>query len=255
MSKHFFHRPFFYLFLILASLTYWPACKPYYHITQKDVGYYTMDSLAVEDTSVTNIILSYKEKLSEKMNMVIGYSETDMDKSKPEGLLNNFVADAILSIVQQTDDKNIDFAISNYGGMRIPNLAKGDIAMQDMFELMPFENMLVVLDINGKDLETLFHHIAGKGGWPVSKGVQLNIKEDKATAISIHGEKLIPEKTYRLVTSDYIANGGDSCSFLKDIPRKDTGILFRNALIQYVEAETKAGRNIHAQKEGRIVID
>ena len=74
------------------------------------------------------------------------------------------------------------------------------------------------------------------GGWPISAGLEIAIDTlQQQHQFSFNGEALKENKIYRVCTSDYIANGGDNCSFLQAIPQNDIQILFRDALLQYVE--------------------
>ncbi len=238
------------LFLVLLLVL--PACKTAYYPTNKEASFYSLDTLATTDAAVEKIIAPYKEKLEAAMNVVIGHNAVDMPKEQPESLMGNFVADAILDVARTEYGKPIDFCISNYGGLRIPTLPKGDITKGRIFELMPFDNMLVIVHLDGATTQTFLNHVAVKGGWPASKELKMNINGNQAEQITINGEAFDPNKKYSILVSDYMANGGDKCSFLKGEDRNDLSLLFRDAIMQFVEKETKAGREINAAIEGRI---
>ena len=90
-----------------------------------------------------------------------------------------------------------------------------------------------------------------KKGWPVS-GLSFQIKENKAVNILVNNEPVQLTKNYTLATNDYLANGGDGMTFLKLIPQKQTGKLFRDAIMEYWSAQTKAVNKISAKIENRI---
>ena len=116
---------------------------------------------------------------------------------------------------------------------------------------MPFDNQLVVLKIHGDTLATILDYIASQGGWPVS-GVNFTIKKNNAVNIFIGDKAFDITQTYTLAVSDYIANGGDNLSMLKNIPQQKINYLVRDALIDYLKDLTKAGKKIVSNNTQRI---
>jgi len=243
-----------YLVIISSILVVIGACQPknYLAIQKSEVHYYTLDSAAVVDEAITALIAPYKQQLSEEMNAVLATAALDMPKNKPESLLGNWVCDAILNIAQQQYKDSLHLAISNYGGLRIPNLAKGDVTRGNLFELMPFDNMLVVVQLDGSTLKQWLHHIAKEGGWPVSYQLQMMIGQDMAEQMTLNKKAIVDTATYHVLTSDYVANGGDKCDFLVDLPRKNLGLLFRDALIAFAEQETTNNKSLSTKITHRI---
>jgi len=186
-----------------------------------------------EDNAINEIVAPYKAALVAEMSEVIGKAETELLKAKPESLLTNFLADAILSVTQK--EMEVDICLLNYGGIRLPSIGAGAITTGQIYELLPFDNYLSVLTFNKAELEGFANHIASLGGWPVSK--QLNFVIDTAQQIakniSFNGVVLNDTTNYTIVLPDYIANGGDNCSMLADLPRTDLPILLRDAMIDY----------------------
>jgi 2',3'-cyclic-nucleotide 2'-phosphodiesterase (5'-nucleotidase family) len=116
---------------------------------------------------------------------------------------------------------------------------------------MPFDNMLEVLEIKGSDIELLCNHIAANGGWPIS-GIRLTIRDGKANKITINGATIQSEKTYLLVTSDYVANGGDKADMLKRaVKRYPINYKVRDAILEYL----KNKQTIQLERDGRISVD
>ena len=109
----------------------------------------------------------YEAKVNEEMGQIIGYSDTLMEKGKPESLLGNFIADLLLiKSKEYYKDTLIDFCIINNGGLRMP-LPKGEITLSMIYELMPFENEIVVLTLEEPNLNEMFRFIANKEGMPI----------------------------------------------------------------------------------------
>jgi 2',3'-cyclic-nucleotide 2'-phosphodiesterase (5'-nucleotidase family) len=187
-----------------------------------------------ENEALKNMLRPYSDSVENSMNINIGSLGGEMTKSWPECSLGAFMTDAYLQMGSDTFRQKVDFALMNMGGIRLGSLPAGTITRGRIFELMPFDNLLVLLKLNGSQVQNLLSDIAAKGGWPISGG-SYTISDKKAVDIKINGKPLDPEKIYVLATSDYIANGGDESSILKNIPQISLGYLQRDALIAYVK--------------------
>lgn len=183
------------------------------------------------------------------MNEVLAVSTTSLERGLPESKLGNFYR---MHVCLSCKRKNMqaDFAVFNTGGLRRP-LPSGNITRGDVFELMPFENTLVILSMNGGDVKKLVNFIATKGGAPVS-GIQLRIQDSVATNVFINNVALDTTKIYRVLTSDYLANGGDAFPFVTDKNWDAVNLKVRDALIEYLISQTKAGKKINVDLDGRI---
>lgn len=240
------------LFILLIT-----SCKVYHKATTENEQLAILATSDIDaDPDFETMIAPYKTQLDAKMNEVIGQSEKELVKALPESTLGNWTSDAILEQCNKIyPDNPLDFAFVNYGGIRIPSIPEGDITVGKVFELMPFDNMMVVLEIKGDIVQQLFENVAGRGGWPMSSGIRCTITEDgKLKDLSIGGEPLDVNKTYRLGMSDYIANGGDQCDFFKGIDQIETGVLFRDAFIRQIKEMNAAGKKVDANIEGRMTI-
>jgi len=227
-------RFFRFLVLLLIAICGFTACQNY-SVKKLESGSYRFDSSQemATDPEVDEIIAPYQKELAVEMSEVIGYNQFEMAKQQPESPLGTFMCDAILSEAANYYDGKIDFAVINYGGMRIPFLSAGPIRVGRIFELMPFENYLVVLDLDLATTQRLFKQMADRGGWPLSNGVQMQIDKEEGTyKVQIDGAALGEQDSYKVLISDYIANGGDDCSFLKDANRETLDILLRDAIIE-----------------------
>ena len=110
--------------------------------------------------------------------------------------------------------READICLLNNGGLRT-TLPKGNITKGRIFELMPFENELVVLTISGEKTQGLFDFLARVNGMPLA-GAEMGIDNKNPVSIIIGGEAFDPGKTYRVLTSDYLAEGGDKMRFFLD---------------------------------------
>lgn len=186
------------------------------------------------------------------MNKIIGYSTNFLNKSRAgaESLAGNFFADALLAMGKKLDPE-VQMSIATKGGIR-SEVKQGPITIGSMFELMPFENTVTILELSAKDITILANFIAKTEGQPIS-GFTLNIKDGKPIDLRIGGKKLDLSRTYKLVTYDYLANGGDHIEGLSSpIKRTNSNIRVREGLIDYVKSETEKGKNINTQLDGRV---
>lgn len=240
--------------LILGlSLITLVGCTKVMHLANSESQTYQMSNEeVVPDQSVDELIQPYRVKLEKEMNQVIGRSETDLFKTQPEGTLNNWMADAIQYQAKKHFKRRVDCTILNYGGIRIPSIAKGDITRNTIFQLMPFDNEVVLMSMNKKLLTQLLNKVAEYGGWPISKEINMTISDGVATDITINGKPLNDDINYQVALPDYIANGGDKCFFLEEQDRTRLGVLVRDALMAHVEELTARGESISVVKDGRI---
>ena len=132
-------------------------------------------------------------------------------------------------------------------------LPSGNITKGMIFELMPFDNFLTVMELKGTVVQQLCDHIAAQGGWPVA-GVRFKIFDGKASEILMNDEPLKEERIYQIIISDYLADGGDNLLFLRLEKRTNKGIFIRDAILEYLQEQTSAGKQIAAHLDNRIMI-
>jgi 2',3'-cyclic-nucleotide 2'-phosphodiesterase (5'-nucleotidase family) len=214
------------------------------------------ETVNLVDSNLVHIYLPYKNQLEKDMNRVISVSETVLAKNKPESGLTNLLADLLLEEAKlETAGKGLNIAPSvsyfNYGGIRVP-LPKGEITVGKIFELMPFENEMVYMQLTGGQLQQFCDVIAGKGGDSVG-GVRFVIANEKAKNVMIEGKPLDQESKYWLVTNDYAANGGDDLTvFTQKLQLINSGVKIRDVIIRNLEKRQKAGLVLTEKLDGRI---
>ncbi len=233
------------------------ACTPYGKISTTESKEYVISGNTEfkDDSVITAMILPYKEQLTASMEIVLARSTQVLEKGIPESTLGNFITDLCLLRGNQeyhpSDSHGIDFAFLNNGGFR-RSLPEGNITRGDVFELMPFENELVILTLNGTTVKKLINFMASKGGAPVSS-IRFSIKNKEATNISIGTSGFDSSKVYKVLTSDYLANGGDNHGFLSEArSRESLGIKIRDAILQHLYIMGKTEELISVAKDGRI---
>lgn len=240
-------------FVAFATLTL-ASCKTTFYPSTANTSLYRIDQSIEADSNIVQYYIPFKAQMEKEMNRQIGYSEKFLSKNRTEGefLAGNFFADAILAIGKEFDPE-ARLSLATKGGIR-SEIKQGPITIGTIFEMMPFENAITILELSGKDMITLSNFIAKTGGQPIA-GCSIVIKDDKPEEFLIQGQPIDLNKTYKLVTYDYLANGGDYIDGIQSpIKRVDTPLRVREALIQYVEGITKQGKNINTELDGRVKI-
>ena len=192
------------------------------------------------DQVIVNDIKPYKDLLQSKINEVLCYNPRDLSRGETEleSSLGNFYADVCLksgdSIFYQKTGQHIDFALFNYGGIRTA-IPEGSVSVEQIFKLMPFENKLVVAHLSGNRITELLDYLAKrKQAHPIA-GLQLELKGEVLSKIEIQGKTFDPEKSYWVLTHDYLQHGGDNMSFFTEpLDLFTTDYKVRDALIDHL---------------------
>ena len=253
MKKILTKYPILYIGILLLS------CNSTNKVTSYNSSNQTIDKNLSTATYSEFDLAHYKNQLSKQMNEVINVSDVDMETGSPEGLLGNFICDLSLFTCNSILNIPSDFCILNNGGLRT-SLPKGEITKGKIFEIMPFDNELVVLELNSEQMIDLINYIkekslishSRKAGVPVS-GIRISIVGSKISRVFVGIKEFDKEKTYRVVTTDYLAKGGDEMTFLQNAKKiANTGVLLRDAIINYIEKLYDQNIQLNAQLDGRI---
>jgi 2',3'-cyclic-nucleotide 2'-phosphodiesterase (5'-nucleotidase family) len=188
---------------------------------------------------IENFIKPYREKIDKDMNVVLAYAPQTLDKSGQwQTTIGNMMADVALNfgnrVFEKREGREIDMCILNFGGIR-SIIPQGDVTTRTAFEVMPFENKLIVAELKGEQiLEMIDYIIKEKKAHPIS-GLAFTIsKGGAASDININGNPIEMNKNYFVVTSDYLINGGDRMDFFKAaVKTYDLDYKLRNVLIDY----------------------
>lgn len=240
-------------FLLIIGLLF-SSCQKKMHLVKGEPKYYTIDEDVDNATSqnIEQLLTPYKEEYNRTMNDVIGQAAITLSKGKPESTLGNFIADLLYEKANQYAPVKVDFAFQNYGGIRISDLAKGDITRSKVYELMPFDNLLVIVACDAEIIEQMMEKMSASGGWPVSKSINLTIQDRKPKEYTIGGAPLDRSKIYHVAMPDYIAHGGDGSKYLQPLKKYETGKFIRDLIIEYIE-EQEAPLNL--KLDGRIKVE
>lgn len=224
-------------------------------------GQTSIDASIPDDPEVEKMLAPYSGKVR-ALSAVIGNLAQPLKKeSVGAGSLGNFVTDGIRAFAKTKIDKPIALVIMNAGGLRKNEIAAGELRATDIFELLPFENALVAVDVTGADLSKLLAALARDA----QSGARIQYKwndQDRPEFLSgkIIGEngqeqEIDPNKIYTVITIDYLLKvGGGAYAVLKEAKSTTPlNITLRDAIMEYVKAETAAGRIIRVRDDGRYV--
>ncbi len=212
---------------------------------------YKIVSQLKQDSNIIQWLSPYADSMHRSMNKVIGFSVSTLINKQPESSLGDFMADCMKVMAEKKFNQKIDAAFINFGGIR-SYISKGDITIGKVYELMPFDNLIVLQKVKGTVLKNFLDKTAASGGWPLS-GITMRINNRKATDVFINEKSLKEDADYIIANTDYVANGGDDCAMLKNIPKQNIGYLLRDALIEYILMFTQQSKPIEAKMDNRIV--
>lgn len=207
------------------------------------------------DSQAEALIAPYRRQVTQKMDEIIGRATRELNgrTGQAETNLGNFVADLQREQAASLLGRPVDLGAITRGGLRAV-IPQGDIRVGDVFEVMPFENELLVLTLPGPVVRQLFQYAAARKSLSISNAT-FTINGSQAEDIRIGGKPLDEQRSYTLAISDYLANGGDEMTFLRQATRREpAGILLRDAIIQQIRQLTARRQPVDARVEGRVKI-
>lgn len=235
------HRSFrIFIFILGAGLSACSFGKQTF-VSGKSIS---LDQTYSNSRSVDSIVAPYKKDLDKEMNQVISFAEVDFINARPSGNLGNLMADLILEKGMQSLPGKKMICLINFGGLRAP-VSKGNVTLGDLFKVMPFDNQLVLLKMPAASIHEIKDYLVRTGGEPIA-----GFKIDKGVLLASDGTPWT-EEDFWVVTSDYLMNGGDKMTFFeKRTETINTGILFRDVMIDYV----KFNKVLQDRQEQRIIL-
>ncbi|SHG24323.1 5'-nucleotidase C-terminal domain-containing protein [Flavobacterium defluvii] len=235
------YNRFLKLFVIfLTSISIFSCSPKNYNVTKIEGKQIPVTEKNTETPEIEKFIKPYRDHINKDLDSVLAYCPETMDKSvgKWQTTIGCLLADACVErgnlVFKKRENKTIDLCLLNHGGIRA-TLPKGNVTTRSAFEIMPFENNLVVLGLKGEQVEEITAYIIKeKKAQPLS-GMTFTIgKDNKAKNIMVQGKPLDLNKIYYVATNDYLANRGDNMNFFgKSVEKYDLNYKLRNVLIDY----------------------
>ena len=183
------------------------------------------------------------------MNVALGYAPERLWIGSPECPMLNWATDALWKEAQRVYPGPVDIAIVNMGGMRCEWLP-GPVTRRSVYELMPFDNRLVILRLKGKDVLDLCQSFVTFGGQGVA-GLRMKARKGKLLEVKVGGKPVKANALYSIATSDYLAGGTDHMEALtRYVEYIPTDSLIRDLYIHAVQQQD----TVRAVVDGRMAI-
>jgi 2',3'-cyclic-nucleotide 2'-phosphodiesterase (5'-nucleotidase family) len=209
------------------------------------------DSIA-PDPVVAAVVTVYEEAIGPAMSRVVATAATSLERGSPEQPLGILIADVIRRAA------GTDFAMQNPGGVRT-EIAAGPITVAKVYELMPFDNLILKYSLSGGQVRRILEDGLAYGRAMQISGLRYSYDPGRpegnriTSLVRDSGAPLDSTETYTLATNDFLAGGGDGMETLKSIADyTNTNELVRDEILAWLEEETAAGRPIVPPEPGRI---
>lgn len=228
-------------FVLFVTILGFNSCKEdartLHRITAERIA---VDHMHEESQAVKDFIKPYHDRVNQMLDSTLAYAPAEI--SKMDGRYNssagNLMADIMLleanPIFQKRTGKSIDFALMNHGGIRAA-ISKGNVSARTAYEVMPFENNISVVELDGKAVLQMIGYIIKSKRAHALSGIQVVLNRDESIkTIKIQGQPFDVDQHYFIATSDYLVSGGDDMVFFKNaLTITDTDYKIRNAMIDY----------------------
>ena len=230
-------------FVILLTFNLFISCKSTssYQTTKIEGKKIGITNEKGENEAIATYVKPYSDNINKDLNSVLAYCPETQDKSKGtwQSNIGNLLAEITFElgnpVFQKRENKTIDVCLLNHGGIRAV-IPKGDITTRTAFEVMPFENSLIIVGLTGKEIKTLAEYIIKEKKPHPLYGMKIYIDKNTLAInkIEINDKPLDENQLYYVGTSDYLANGGDNMTFFKESKIKfDMEYKLRNMMIDY----------------------
>lgn len=226
-----------FLLSIICLIT---SCKQEQSVTRIEGKRISISDSLATNPKIEAFVKPYRESVERDLDSTLAYAVDTYSKSDGElnTAIGNFMADAVYEmsnpVFKKRSGKSIDMVLLNHGGIR-SIISKGNITSRTAYQVMPFDNSVVVSTMTGNQVNDLITFLSDrKRAHPISK-LKLTLNEDySVNEALVNGNEVDTNKTYYVATNDYLYNGGDRMAFLKS---KDTvyklDYKIRNVLIDY----------------------
>jgi 2',3'-cyclic-nucleotide 2'-phosphodiesterase (5'-nucleotidase family) len=242
-------KRFFFLVSLVMGLA---ACHSFQVVTGIGFKDYAVTTALKSDSTVLSMLKSYRDSVDTNMDEVLAVSKDELLKELPNSTLGNFLADAYLWAAAKHTNRPVDVAFMNHGGVRINRIAAGKVTRRNIFEVMPFDNALVIIEIKGSLLQSYLDFLAADGGGGGVAGLSYQIQDKKAVNILVGGLPLDANKTYVMANSDYAVDGGGGFNAFKTLQQNRTNYLQRDAILDYCKMHRAAGKQVVVEQPKRI---
>lgn len=246
------------IFAISASLLLGCGARPTVQPAVSVPAPQRLDGTVPESAEVRAVVDRYKAQLGERLSVRLAVAAGEFStEGGPSNTLGVLVADETLAWFAGNtgpEQPAVQCFVTNNGGLRAP-LYAGEVRLSHVYEVMPFDNELVVLTLSGAQLQRVALEIARKGGEPVS-GLHFELRGSgdaaEASNVFVAGQPLDATATYQVGTTDYLAESGWLSGLVKGAPMRRTGALMRDVIAERLKALDAQGMQLQPKVDDRI---
>jgi len=189
------------------------------------------------DEGIAALVEKYASKIRKVMDEVIGEASEAIKRdpeAREESAIGNWQTDLMREFAQT------DIALQNSFGIR-GDILKGKITKRDIYNVSPFGNTLVTMELSGEEIWQILEESVGEAGILQVSGLKVLYNKEKPKGerileIEIEGKPLKPKKTYSLVTNNFLAENVES--FKKGRNVKDTRMKLRDREEEYIRSHS-----------------
>ena len=191
------------------------------------------------------------------LKVVLGHSDAMYMnlRTDPDLPLGNLFVDALRAYGERYFKHPMDFAITNFGGIRVP-LPEGPVTMEDVSSMFPFKNYMCYVKMKGSALQALLEQLAGTKAFQPVSGVRVKVKNHKLESALVGGEPIDPDRIYHVITIDFLLDGGDKINIgalAQEV--KLSKVLLKDVMMDYVTGCEARGEIITAKADGRVIME
>lgn len=205
---------------------------------------------------VASEVMEAQPKLA-ALKQVIGHCAHMMmnDRDNPDLPLGNLVADVLRSAGSTHFKVPMDFAVTNFGGIRVP-MPEGAVTLDDITSMFPFKNYMCYVKMKGSGLSALLDTLATKPAFQATSGAVVKVKGHKVESALVGGEPIDPERIYNVTTIDFLLDGGDGINIgAQAIDVELSHVLIKDVMLSYVKSMEAQGKIIDSASDGRVVME
>lgn len=204
---------------------------------------------------VAEILMEVQPRLA-YLKEVVGHSARMMDNARVlDAPLSNLFVDVLRDAGSKYYKVPMDFAITNYGGIRVP-MPEGAITLDDITSMFPFKNYMCYVKMRGSELSRLLDQLAQTDEFQAVSGAKVQVKGHKVVSALVGGEPINPKKLYNVTTIDFLLDGGDGIrigAMAEDV--KLSRVLLRDVMLDYIRDCESKGIAIDSASDGRVTME
>ena len=234
------YNPLFRYFVLILTVSALLSCaEKKLHLNKIQGKQLPVTEVLSQVQSIDDYIAPYRTHIDEDLNAILAYAPENIDKkgvwqTKIGNLQSTITLASADKVFHLRENKNVDICLLNNGGIR-SIINKGNVTTRTAFELMPFENNLVVLSLKGEQILEMVHYIIKEKKPHPLAGITFVIDKNEAPKnILIQNKPFDLQKVYYVATNDYLYHGGDNMNFFKKaIAMYDLDYKVRNVWVDY----------------------